>query len=547
MTTATNLHILAPRLPGSNNQAALKTEDLQYSLFSGNAPTPAAPVDVFQCKIEAMHNSPNKRNITELSDKDVVYAISYDSKHGDPQLNLNLETTDNNGDQIACRHLAFEFLKDASKTYHQTFAKLKTEKPQSLVSNVYDNEHIIVRADHVSVFKLENLGQTLYDECKCMQPGNDKKFTFLSHNHAMAVKVEYKRNCEFIMKFYDPNRTTVHKRIIFRDVKDFYKLKIEDYLSKESIEFYFETFNVAALCRYDDLNKIAERNESRTYHQIETIHEENIETVQGLIHFSRYLKHTEEFDALQDVIRKSALSPQQKKECFLHLIGKNIVLSDENPVYISEVMYAGKSLTLLPRGESRLYWALINREPELVKLFTTIILKSHIRNKTKFELLMANDEGCVPGLGMALQEGNTETVNAFVVVILGSNLSYEQNGELLIAKDEYGIPGLCVAMLEEKIQTAEAFVAAILGSNLSDEQKVKLLMATLGASLSDERKTEFLSMPTNKLDVLPKLVVELLKGNTETVKNVIASVVKQKLPEADKAKLLIVHWSPDES
>lgn len=60
-----------------------------------------------------------------------------------------------------------------------------------------------------------------------------------SENHITAVSILRKENHLFMIKFYDPNKTNIHIRCLFLDVRTISFLTINDLLNAKAIQAYF--------------------------------------------------------------------------------------------------------------------------------------------------------------------------------------------------------------------------------------------------------------------------------------------------------------------
>jgi len=414
------------------------------SLFSAKSPTKSC--DTFKEKMDVLKQDPNRREINELkNEKCRTFALSYDSKHGNSRINLNGKVKNKSGGKIWCRHLAFWFLRNNSKSIN-SLSNLRTQKPQSLDDDFYDKEKLLLRADHVSTFELKYLGVTLAAECKNMNLGDEKLFILGSENHLMAITIYHKQEGAVILKFYDPNKTLVYKRIILKNIQDLGELKITHLLNMNQLMDY-KVFNVLQLRRYDDLDTLAEKNKSATYPEIKMITEQNMDLVKKLLYLALEHGHTTTVVALLTTILESNFIAEQKL------------------VLLMAKRYDKKTGLLL---------ALSREHTETVSIFIATILKSNLTDKQKLVLLMAKDTNVISVISNLFLVNNTEMIRVYTEAILNSNIEIEQKIELLVGNC---LPGLCIAVITRSTETTKVFINNIFNSNLTDEQKLKLLLA----------------------------------------------------------------------
>ena len=222
-------------------------------LFRGS--TKSAPNAYLDNHVAGVKKS--DRKVTEVNDPGTGSPAlwMYDSKSGDKAIQLNGQVADRHGGEILCRHLAYAFISN-DQVYHAPLANLQLTIPTTLDTNIFDTQHIMHRSNHLSAFRIENLGEALYTKCTGMQPGDHKHMLFASENHLMGITVHYKAPGYVVLKFYNPNNTTVHTRVVMRDVDALKLLKIEHFLSSEDVSATFPQLKGATLATYDFPNDI---------------------------------------------------------------------------------------------------------------------------------------------------------------------------------------------------------------------------------------------------------------------------------------------------
>ncbi|MGD9108705.1 MAG: ShET2/EspL2 family type III secretion system effector toxin, partial [Gammaproteobacteria bacterium] len=197
----------------------------------------------------------NKRRIY-LNEENIII---YRSAKGSEGTNYNGKAFDKNGGQIYCKHLAW-YMSLHSKKYHNHFKNIKSiSEREKLKNNEYDSSRIEYKSKYYNFFLLKNFGNVLYSIAKKLEKDEQKVFMLNSENHAMTLIIEHKfkknkkqdtkayLNSYYVVKFYDPNKTTMHKRAVCATLKDVQSLSIKNFLSKENLKCYFPKLKLAVL------------------------------------------------------------------------------------------------------------------------------------------------------------------------------------------------------------------------------------------------------------------------------------------------------------
>nr|MBP9742676.1 ShET2/EspL2 family type III secretion system effector toxin [Burkholderiales bacterium] len=321
----------------------------------------------------------SSRVITQIKDSTHNIKIwSYQSKHGEPLINNNCKVLDKKNEKIACRQLAFWFLWNDA-IYSDTLSNLNTYPSiDSLYYNDFDNLNCMHNFNRLSVATLDQVGTSLQKECENMQLGEEKHLIFGSESHSMSFKVHYKAQGYFTVKFYDPNKTTVHIRLVMRSPDDLQYLKITDLLPREDIKWYFAKFKAFTIATYDYANFVPPQQQ--TFNFLSITPDKLIEYT-GLFYYAfKYGNENYVKDFINSVVNCATLDIKKKLE-----------------------LLSAKS----HKGYSGLYIALANGHTNSVMEFINSILNSTTLNpQQKIDLLASKGPKGFPELYTALKNGN---------------------------------------------------------------------------------------------------------------------------------------------
>jgi uncharacterized membrane protein YsdA (DUF1294 family) len=361
---------------------------------------------------------------------------------GKQNINLNKVHSDKYGKKMACRHIAaaqlFHNKNKFGASYHDAFESL-TEIP-FLNENIFDNANFIAGASYYCLININNIGHELAQLAANLRKGSELKILFHSENHMMSIKVINQGQDGFVIQFFDPNNTLVHKQAFFPNAKSISSLQMTDLLEKRFIDLYFPILN-GFLAIYPDVKS------ARSFNNLQLFNFGNGITAQDQLHFgfalnSSYLVST----AIHNILTSG-------------LNGKENLLMCKSANGIP-VLYAG-----LYEGRS-----------QAVGTYVKEVLTSDLSDDMKKNLLACKSSSGVPGLFRAMQYGHHQTVVTYIKEILASSLSDDLKEELLTCKSSAGVPGLFMALQNGHHQTVAAYIKEILASNLTDAQKERLLL-----------------------------------------------------------------------
>lgn len=196
------------------------------------------------------------RDFTVVNDEDKQpCVIIYNSKEGDPNLNLNGKASDSLGRPIVCRHLAREVASRHMKGYFQDLSTIESIKKQphckdgdileisTIIRQLFDTTHAskvtnsppsTQTSAYYNFFPWQSLGAQLQaiatllayeEECSLLF-----KFVVPNNNvtHVMAISIRHKKDGTYVIKFYDPNETNIHRRALCKDLASISRLNIHN-------------------------------------------------------------------------------------------------------------------------------------------------------------------------------------------------------------------------------------------------------------------------------------------------------------------------------
>ncbi|MFN7095068.1 MAG: ShET2/EspL2 family type III secretion system effector toxin, partial [Burkholderiales bacterium] len=347
-----------------------------------------------------MHNKMHKLESEKRKFQEIkTNTLRYFSKNGNPAIGLNGQVDNAKGGKILCGDLAFEFLRQ-HKTYHAEFSsKESLEKIPFLVENLIYEHHLLFKADKNYLFSKEKFGLCLSKVCESLQQDNKKilNIYFASTSHAMAIRVEHKQyefangkvENNFIIKFYDPNITTLHTRIVCESISDIAKLEIADLLPNKRIKDYNFSAegSVGIFGVYNEINDF----------NSQINHPQDLNT-NFLINKTKALHFLFKYNAKATLIETVKLILKDK---FLNNTQKCDLLQAHTK--------------LASNTFSGLYFTIEQKYIELMTAFMHIVLNSTLPRKNKLEIITAktyisNTSKFISGLYKALNKGYTEVV-----------------------------------------------------------------------------------------------------------------------------------------
>jgi hypothetical protein len=433
----------------------------------------------------------------------------YRSK-GDPDLDINGVFSDQEGNKIRCRHLAYEYLAlDAQGSDpHESFGEEgKIESLPRLKENFFDREKISSRADAYYLVPTESpqgLGQTLETIYSNLDVGQKKSILLNSENHAMSLVVRKKVSEDgvgyYSIKFFDPNNAGVHRRVVAQELKSLANLDFDSLMSSGDKNWYFPTTKVAVLSVYNDPLAPSPVNTERRFTELPTLKTAAQESP-GFLNLScefGFKEQVQEFlesmegRSKQDKMNVLGFKNENEKCAFgFALLSENVELVKSMMEFVArqsdfssedkKAFVAGKVtgthdalFVVLQEGLLEMFQSYVGT---LKESFPQLISTSEER----LRILDPRDSSDgQSGLAVALAyKESPEMIRTYLSLISADDvLSIDHKFQILLAKMDDGKAGLKFAFEENHPQSMRAYVQSLPGfSGLTEAQKIQLLEA----------------------------------------------------------------------
>ena len=397
--------------------------------------------------------------------------ISYNSKGPVQALNCKAKNR-TDGSLIECRHLAYAFATGCfgSKTnVHQGDPKEPGRKFRAVASidNIQNNtaiktdQQLTKTPTRMGITKVavyfdeKHFGQALYevwmnkgDQVSHGKPS--QSWLLATEDHCMAIKLFPTNGSAIKIEFYDPNRTTIVRRVIVSNKEILQQLTLNQFISTHDQKCYIDHGQAGVLMSTDAVD-VANDSDTTVLAAL----------TPSLLHLlmSRGHLNNSSTDSL-----KTTLSE----------IGR------DNPREFIELLTAKSK-----NGTPGLNMALQNGRPEAISAYFEAI-KQHryiIEPKVLKELLVAEREDGTPGLFMALQFGSPEAISTYFEGIKQFEDILEPGDlkKLLAAENFFGTPALFVALFLGRPEVISAYLGGIklLRGIIGPEPLKELLVAKM--------------------------------------------------------------------
>lgn len=384
--------------------------------------------------------------------------LIYRSKHGNEN-NLNCAASDKNGKKIACRHLSgyLFFHHSHLKDYHESYKSLENIKSiKYLYNNEYDENNPELTCHYYNTFPVQFLGQALSNIASDLIVNKEKARMFFSKNHLMMISIIKKKlstdKHHYIIKFYDPNKTNSHIRIICDNLDSMSKLQVEQILGEDRTTAYFKESRIVSLLGEPDSSNKALMTVMFHY----TLNDKQVMYAHERFRLSRILLNGIKYACHQslkqyvDEILKSELS-----EC-----NKTRLLS-------VKTRYGTPGLQLVSDTKKD--------GPKTLKLYMEMVVGSTLGYNKKILLLNAKDDIGYSALQAALIDEKTQVLKMYIEVILKSDLKINEKMALLSPIDGYGMNVLEMARENHYAEAIKVYIELISRSLLDEESKNTLL------------------------------------------------------------------------
>ena len=414
--------------------------------------------------------SHSPREITTLND----FAISYFSKGLHTRLNGKSKKP-----LIKCRHLAYWWVKQDKPKYDEINTLEKLQNCQEIPRDKLLDREVTRNgcASKAIYFDLSRIPKALHQIASGLNKSEIQQWYLHSTIHAMGLSIKRCHN-KIVIKYYDPNDTLRHKRIVVESLGELTALTPEAFWDDHKQDLYFPEKNkvgyLSSIDRKadrDDCQVICMANPSAVlrYYLLYTGHyghrEAPIDNDQidlsakrfdGLQGFYLALQdgHSEAVkDYVKKVLARDDLTDEQKKE-----------------------LLAGQKTDVTPRFfPPGFFLALQNGHSKTVEGFLKEVLASDLPDKIKEWLLTAKREDGTLGFFMALQNGHSKVVEIFLKEVLASGLPNKFKEWLIAAEVVDTRGGVGVALKNGHTETVKVFRECVLASRLSEAIKQRLV------------------------------------------------------------------------
>lgn len=368
-----------------------------------------------------------------------------DSKKGTTD-NFNGVAMDKNNMEIYCRHISFFVAQNHIKhSHHQLDGKEHITKVPMLYNN--DVDRLKPNAHSSYYCYVEYLEDSLFPflhRIAGLLPLNQQcTLMMVTENHEMAINVQYKEGIDnnvYVIKFYDPNETTKHKRMVFNNLDDVLSGETNSLLSDEDIVSYCPELNA---CLFISPFPVSEEQEPYV----------DLDSGTNLAAKLYFCLNFNLFGHIEGIINEINKLDIPEEHKFNLLLAKN-------------------------EEASGLYMAMQDGHHQaVVKYVSAILTSKDLTPDHKYQLLVATSDDAMSGLYMAMQSGHYQLAMDYIASVLNAkDFSVNQKFELFAAKDSDGPFGLYMAMQGGHYQLVHDYVALVLASkDFSVNQKMELL------------------------------------------------------------------------
>jgi len=378
----------------------------------------------------------------------VMKEIPYFSpKRGRPR-NFNCKTMfpGTNG-KIECRHLVEHRQAKLEQSVRRKFDDVQYANVQNIAANVsYATEaqyaHLKAHAAETHLFHNHDFGKVLVGQFGEMQRKKETSRLLLltSSNHAMSVELKFKDKDgkpHYVAALFDPNATNSHIRFAFDDLRTLQGLTLKSVIKQESTYKLYYPNS-------DEISLMFVRPLTPAQPQAEPVGEDR------------------EAGAVKNRMLTSCIEGEQ-------LNGTALFFMLENG-FSGDIRRLTKEITKRPEAEQLqllkaesadgvpgLHVALQEGQADAIVAFGQILKELKVPLDRLVGLLAAKRADGVPGLYMALQYGHADAIMAFGKVLKDLQVPLDKCIDLLAAKKANGVPGLYMALQEGHADAITAF------------------------------------------------------------------------------------------
>lgn len=418
----------------------------------------------------------------ELTDEGILI---YESKGGQGE-DLNAVVEDKHGKEIACRHLVGYLMSrpEGIKDYHDEYADEESiQEVPYLNENVYDDDPLDQSSTYYNFVALEDVGQTVHSLASELEVGEETRFFMDSENHSMGLSIARKETedgSQYVIKFYDPNITDKHTRIICPDLERVGQLKIDHLMDESTQEQYFPKFRTISLYSANqapDKRPISVESsehcdrDSKLYHALICNLPEEVRVTCDAIVNENPTSLIGQLEASNDNLKPGL-------QCAMHNRAKDSLQAYMQYIGRSDELPSDKKKSLLTATDGKNITALdlaTGHPPEMIEIYLEGILNAELDEESKLDILKnaAKGQCFIEKLGQ--KEGMSALVSSYASAIASSSLS-PQSIKSLLRPEGAKIPVL-FSIERENSEAVGPYMDAVMGSKLAESDKVELLSA----------------------------------------------------------------------
>lgn len=366
--------------------------------------------------------------------------------------------------KVWCRHLALSIFQqwageksaepyanyasmDAIAQSHSRILELEYENFVTQKSDVYLVNH--------------QIGKFFRAEFASMEASDIPQQSILmtTDNHAMTwqlkIKLRDDGSKDYVVKFYDPNSTATHQRVVLKSLDQAEKLEMQDFIASE-------TYRVEI--------RMAQQ-------QVAQMHKHAFQDQHGAQPASRGLK---------SYAGEPAVTGQALYQMLARNVPGGIVAFARSRDWPTDQPSAGGARELKELlaykgagGFTGLYAALHQGHTDAIKAYGDLLqhLPKEGKREALKELLAAKSQYGTPGLYKSMMGGHADAIKAFGDLLrrFSDVLTRDDLFELLAARDSYGLYAANDAREAGQSVAMEAYKEVVSASRLSKYQKAKLL------------------------------------------------------------------------
>lgn len=418
----------------------------------------------------------------QLTDEGILI---YESKGGQGE-DLNATVEDKHGKDIACRHLVGYLMSrpEGIKDYHDEYADQESiQEVPYLTDNVYDDDPLDQSSTYYNFVALEDVGETVHSLASELEVGEETRFFMDSENHSMGLSIGRKETVDgsqYVIKFYDPNITDKHTRIICPDLERVGQLNIDHLIDESTKDLYFPKFRTISLYSAkqapDKRPIFVESSEhcdldSKLYHALICNLPEEVRVTCDAIVKENRASLIEQLEASNDNLNPGL-------QCAMHNRAKDSLQAYMDYIGRSDALPSDKKKSLLTATDGKGITALdlaTGHPPEMIEIYLEGILNADLDEESKLDILKNAAKGQCFIEKLGEKKGMSALVSSYASAIASSSLSRESIKSLL--RPEGARVPVLFSLERENTEAVGPYMDAVMGSKLAESDKVELLSA----------------------------------------------------------------------